>query len=366
VIGREFERLNPMQREAVFRTEGPLLLLAGAGSGKTTVLINRVINLLRFGRAYYSGEVPAWIGDPEMETLAQAAAEPQSVPDAEISRLCAVDPPRPWEIIAITFTNKAAGELRDRLTTAWGPRRRRHLGLHLPLRLRAHPAPGHRPAGLDRSFTIYDTDDSQAADDRRILKELNLDEKSFPPRGVLARSSARQGRPAETPRILRQAQRGHGDDWRVQVARDLRRIPAPPVRAGALDFRRHHPPHVTLLQQDLSDDVREYYQRKFRYVLVDEYQDTNNLQYLLSSLLAGGWGNICVVGDDDQSIYRFRGATIENILSLRSSTKTAAPSAWSRTTAPPGTFWTRPTPSSATTWAARARPCGPRTPRARR
>jgi DNA helicase-2/ATP-dependent DNA helicase PcrA len=208
VIGREFERLNPMQREAVFRTEGPLLLLAGAGSGKTTVLINRVINLLRFGRAYYSGEVPAWIGDPEMETLAQAAAEPQSVPDAEISRLCAVDPPRPWEIIAITFTNKAAGELRDRLTTAWGPRRRRHLGAPPSTPpARASCASTSTGWAIDRSFTIYDDDDQKrlmtddpqgAAPGREVL----------PARDVLARSSATPRTSYETPEDYRANEAG--------------------------------------------------------------------------------------------------------------------------------------------------------------
>ena len=308
VIGREFERLNPMQREAVFRTEGPLLLLAGAGSGKTTVLINRVINLLRFGRAYYSGEVPAWIGDPEMETLAQAAAEPQSVPDAEISRLCAVDPPRPWEIIAITFTNKAAGELRDRLTTACGPAgadiwaHTFHTACTRILRKYIDRL------GYDRSFTIYDDDDQKRLM-TAILKELRLDEKRFDPRGVLAEISRAKDE-LYTPKDY--ASQAGQDYYRVQVAQIYLEYQRRLKSASALDFDDIIVRTVELLQT--CDDVREEYQRKFRYVLVDEYQDTNHAQYVLCSLLAGGHHNLCVVGDDDQSIYKFRGATIANIL----------------------------------------------------
>ena len=120
VIENEFAKLNDMQRQAVLKTEGPLLLLAGAGSGKTTVLINRIINLLRFGCGYESELAPQWAGDSDLMTLARAVDDPESVPQEEISRLCAVDPPKPWEIIAITFTNKAAGELKARLEVACG------------------------------------------------------------------------------------------------------------------------------------------------------------------------------------------------------------------------------------------------------
>ncbi|MBQ2326298.1 MAG: UvrD-helicase domain-containing protein, partial [Clostridia bacterium] len=120
LIEREFSRLNDMQQKAVFKTEGPLLLLAGAGSGKTTVLINRIINLLRFGKAYESHYAPDWAGDAELTKLAHALNDDDSLDDPEIQRLCAVDPPRPYEIIAITFTNKAAGELKERLSAACG------------------------------------------------------------------------------------------------------------------------------------------------------------------------------------------------------------------------------------------------------
>ena len=148
VIENEFEKLNDMQKKAVFKTEGPVLLLAGAGSGKTTVLINRVINLLRFGRGYECETAPDWAGDGELARLAQAVADPGALSESELLRLCSVDAPRPWEIIAITFTNKAAGELRDRLNVACGRAGGRPVGAHLSFGLHPHPAPGHRPAGV--------------------------------------------------------------------------------------------------------------------------------------------------------------------------------------------------------------------------
>ena len=317
IIGREFERLNPMQREAVFRTEGPLLLLAGAGSGKTTVLINRVINLLRFGRAYYSEEVPVWAGDPELETLAQAAAEPGSVPEGEVLRLCAIDPPKPWEIVAITFTNKAAGELRDRLETACGAAGRDiwahtfHTACTRILRRYIDRL------GYDRSFTIYDADDQKRLM-TAVLKDLRLDDRRFEPKGVLAEISHAKDElltPADYARDAGQ------DFYRGHVAQAYAEYQRRLHQASALDFDDIIVRTVELLQT--CDDVREYYQQKFRYVLVDEYQDTNHAQYVLCALLAGGHRNLCVVGDDDQSIYKFRGATIANILEFEDHYKAA-------------------------------------------
>ena len=145
VIAQDLSRLNPMQRQAAMTTEGPLLLLAGAGSGKTTVLIQRVYNLLTYGRGSDSEEVPAWATEEDLQFLESFPARPTEEDVRRARRLCALDAPKPWEIIAITFTNKAAGELKDRPAGAGG---QRHLGLHLPLRLCAHPAAGHRPAGV--------------------------------------------------------------------------------------------------------------------------------------------------------------------------------------------------------------------------
>ena len=158
VIARDLARLNPMQRQGAMTTEGPLLLLAGAGSGKTTVLIQRVYNLLTYGRGSDSDEVPDWATEEDLAFLEQFPDRPDGDEVRRVHRLCAVDAPRPWEIIAITFTNKAAREMRERVEklagdkagklwvstfhSSWS-RRQRCVGLHLPLRLRPHPAAGH-------------------------------------------------------------------------------------------------------------------------------------------------------------------------------------------------------------------------------
>ena len=147
VIARDFQRLNPMQRQAALTTEGPLLLLAGAGSGKTTVLIQRVYNLLTYGRGSDSDFVPDWATEEDLRFLEEYPKEPDGADKARAVRLCAVEPAAPWSVLAITFTNKAAGELKERLAARLGAGER-HLGLHLPLRLCSHPAAGHRQAGI--------------------------------------------------------------------------------------------------------------------------------------------------------------------------------------------------------------------------
>jgi DNA helicase-2/ATP-dependent DNA helicase PcrA len=259
------ENLNERQREAVLAPDGPMLILAGAGSGKTTVLIQRVAELIARG-------VP------------------------------------PWGILAITFTNKAAGELKTRLERQLGT-----VGLEVwastfhSACVRILRSDIDR-LGYARGFTIYDTDDSL-----RLMKELvrenRVDEKLYAPKLVLGQISRAKDAlldPAQYARV-------HADDYRADTIAKLyaayrRRM----KESNALDFDDLIAFAVTLLLEHA--DVRERYQRRLRHVLVDEYQDTNHLQYLLASTLAGGYGNLTVVGDDDQSIYRFRGATIENIL----------------------------------------------------
>ena len=173
--------------------------------------------------------------------------------------------------------------------------------------------------GFDKDFTIYDTDDSKRVI-KDILKELNLEEKTFPPRSVLAAISHSKDQ-YETPEDFAKRYEAAGD-WKMTRIAKIYAAYAKKLRtANALDFDDIIFHTVTLLQQERS--VLDYYQRKFRYVLVDEYQDTNHLQYLLTSLLAGGYKNLCVVGDDDQSIYRFRGANIENILNFEEQYPTA-------------------------------------------
>ena len=314
VIAQDLQRLNPMQRQAAMTTEGPLLLLAGAGSGKTTVLIQRVYNLLTYGRGSDSDEVPVWATEEDLQFLESFPARPTEEDVRRARHLCAVDVPRPWEIIAITFTNKAAGELKDRLAARLGPDANDiwastfHSACVRILRRDIDRL------GFDKDFTIYDTDDSKRVI-KDVLKEKHLDEKTYPLRSVLAAISHSKDQYESIEDFAKRAEAAN--DWRMK---DYARIYAAYEKrlrtANALDFDDIIFHTVTLLQQE--PEVLDYYQRKFRYVLVDEYQDTNHLQYLLTSLLAGGYQNLCVVGDDDQSIYRFRGANIENILSFES------------------------------------------------
>lgn len=311
-IATDYAHLNPRQLEGVLTTEGPLLLLAGAGSGKTTVLINRVANLLRYGRGSDTEEIPLPISQDEVEFLEQYAAAPDPEQRPLMQYLCAVEPARPWEVLAITFTNKAANELKDRLERMLGEEARDvwaatfHSACVRILRRDIDKI------GFDRSFTIYDTDDSKRVI-KDILKEMGLEEKTFPVREVLSViSNAKDA--MMMPEEFSQLWEQRGDWRRVRMGRVYAAYNRRLRDANALDFDDIILHTVELLQSDRQ--TLEYYRNKFRYVLIDEYQDTNHMQYMLASLLAGGRKNICVVGDDDQSIYRFRGANIENILSF--------------------------------------------------
>ena len=185
VIAGAYQKLNDRQREAVLCTEGPLLLLAGAGSGKTTVLIHRVANLLRYGRGSDTEEIPMPISEDEVEFLEQYAQHPAPEQEALAQYLCAVEPARPWEVLAITFTNKAAGELKERLERMLGEEARDvwastfHSACVRILRRDIERL------GYSRDFTIYDTDDSKRVI-KDCLKELELDEKTFTPRELLS------------------------------------------------------------------------------------------------------------------------------------------------------------------------------------
>jgi len=311
-IELDFQTLNPEQRRAVLATEGPLLLLAGAGSGKTTVLIHRIANLIRYGRGSDSDEVPGWMGPEELAFLEEYVRSPSPEKKREQERLCRLESAAPWSIIAITFTNKAAGELKERLERLLGAQANDvwastfHSACVRILRRDIDKL------GFNSSFTIYDTADSERVV-KDILKDFNLDDKAFPPRSVLgyisrAKDAMKLGRD-----YLAECEK-NGDLRLSKIAKVYVEYERRLRDANALDFDDIILHTVRLLLN--FDDVREYYQKKFRYVLIDEYQDTNQLQYRLASALAGGYENICVVWDDDQSIYRFRGATIENILSF--------------------------------------------------
>ncbi|MDR3313972.1 MAG: UvrD-helicase domain-containing protein [Oscillospiraceae bacterium] len=309
-LEREFNRMNEMQRQAVFCVEGPLLVLAGAGSGKTTVLVNRIANIIRHGDAWAT---QAFEAPPEERDLAdlRAAAAGDTEAARRVEGHLSYHAPRPWNILAITFTNKAAGEMKARLRTMLGSDAddlwagtfhsicakllRRHDG-------------GLR--GFDSHFAIYDTDDS-----RRVMKEvqrqLQIDEKYLPHKQILSaigRAKDQLTSPAEY------AKQAAGDQRKQQIARAYAKYQQLLLGANAMDFDDIICHTVRLLEENAQ--VREQYQRRFRYILVDEYQDTNGAQDRLVELLAASWGNLCVVGDDDQSIYKFRGAAVENILNF--------------------------------------------------
>ncbi len=304
LIESDFASLNPMQRKAVMATEGPLLILAGAGSGKTTVLINRIANLLRYGIAGDTDELPANACEEDIAVMLSGGEAAR--------RIAALDPVEPWRILAITFTNKAADELKSRLEKMLGPKAADiwastfHSACVRILRRDAERL------GFPKSFTIYDTSDSLSLV-KRILKDFEIDDKRYPPRMLLGEISRAKDAQLSPEQFYARA-KATGDIRRVKIAEIYAEYSRRAFSAGAMDFDDLIYYTVKLL--DEHDDVCEYWQRRFKYVLIDEYQDTNKLQYLLASKLAGGWGNICVVGDDDQSIYKFRGATIENILSF--------------------------------------------------
>lgn len=318
-IQMDFGNLNPEQQKAALATEGPLLLLAGAGSGKTTVLIHRIANLIKYGRGADSDEVPAWVTGEDLAFLEDYVANPAPEKKERQEKLCRLEPAAPWSILAITFTNKAAGELKDRLERMLGPEANDvwastfHSACVRILRRDIDRL------GFERSFTIYDTADSERVV-KDIVKAFNLDEKTFSARTVLGYLSRAKDAMLSGTDYLEQCEKG-GDFRLIKMAKIYVEYERRLKEANALDFDDIILDTVRLLRE--YEEVRTYYQRKFRYVLIDEYQDTNNLQYLLASTLAGGYENICVVGDDDQSIYRFRGATIENILSFEQQYKGA-------------------------------------------
>ncbi len=309
VMEKEFARMNDRQREAVFQVNGPLLILAGAGSGKTTVLVNRIASMIRWGDAYQSQWIYDECGEEEAEACEAYLRDGTPISE-EHRRHLAVSPCAPWRILAITFTNKAAGELKERLCSMLGESGNDiwastfHSTCARILR-----RDGDR-LGYTSHFTIYDTDDSKRLM-KDCLKTLHIEEKSLPVRAVLNEISRAKDSMISPEEFERQA----GMDFRnSQVAKAYTMYQKRMKDADAMDFDDLIVKTVELFQE--CPDVLAYYQDRFRYLMVDEYQDTNHAQYLFIKLLAQKSGNLCVVGDDDQSIYKFRGATIENIMSF--------------------------------------------------
>ena len=318
-IASQFPNLNPDQRKAVMTTEGPLLLLAGAGSGKTTVLIHRIANLIRFGRGSDCDLIPDTVTEEDVAFLEQIDAASPEMEHRRASFLCALDPVLPWNIIAITFTNKAANELKERLSNILGPEGQDVWAMTFHSACCRILRRDIERIGFTPSFTIYDTSDSERIM-KEIIRDMGLDDKTFAPKLVLSLISREKDKMVGPDELLERIE--ETNDLRlVHVARAYQKYQTKLKENNALDFDDIIFKTVELLQQ--NPDVLSYYQNKFRYVLVDEYQDTNHMQYLLTSLLAGGHKNICVVGDDDQSIYRFRGASIENILDFEKQYKGA-------------------------------------------
>ena len=307
-IEAQFGKLNPVQRDAVFTTDGPLLILAGAGSGKTTVLVNRIANLIRFGSAHSSTYAPQGAGPEqvaELERLLHSDGEPSEA----LRPFLREHTVRPYNVLAITFTNKAAGELKNRLSAMLGEAGQDvnastfHSACVRILRREAGRL------GYPQSFTIYDTDDQQRAM-KEVYKSMNIDDKFLPLKSAIGAI----GRLKDKMISPQDAMSAPADTRAGLVAKVYDAYQKRLLQAGAFDFDDLIYATVKLLRD--FEDVREYYQNRFRYILVDEYQDTSVAQFQLVYLLGGEHRNVCVVGDDDQSIYRFRGATIENILNF--------------------------------------------------
>ena len=275
ILEKQFSRMNREQLEAVFQVKGPLLILAGAGSGKTTVLVNRVGHIISSHLA------------------------------------------TPWQVLAITFTNKAAGELRERLVSAIGEEANDIWAYTFHSCCSRILRRFGEKIGYTNHFTIYDTDDS-----RRVMKQcqkqLGIEDKLINHKSILAEISRAKDSLISPEEYKQTAQ---NDFRKSKIAECYELYQAQLKKSDAMDFDDIIFNTVKLLEE--NEDVRNIYQTQFKYVMVDEYQDTNHAQYVLTSLLADKYKNICVVGDDDQSIYRFRGATIENILSFENHYKGA-------------------------------------------
>ncbi len=307
ILEREFSRMNTPQRQAVFHTDGPLLILAGAGSGKTTVLVNRIANLVRYGKGYLSEQLPFGMTDADAQLLRRCADGAEEI-NTRVIQLCAVDPCPAWKILAITFTNKAAGELKERLSRMLGDEGEQVMaGTFHSFCARVLRTDGES-LGYSSHFTIYDTDDS-----RRLMKEcmktLNIEERVISHKQVLNEISRAKDALISPEEFAVSA----GNDFRLKKVADCYALYQTRLReADALDFDDLLCKTVELFETNPA--VLEKYQNRYAYIMIDEYQDTNHAQYRFVSLLAEKSHNLCVVGDDDQSIYKFRGATVKNIL----------------------------------------------------
>ncbi len=311
LFNKLYSSLNDRQREAVYTVNGPLLVLAGAGSGKTTVLVERIGYIIRYGNAYMHETPASEISDEDITCLENAI----NAPKEEIAALletCAESPCPPWAVLAITFTKKAAGEMKERLERMLGPAASDvWAGTFHSVCVRLLRRFGDK-IDLGKNFTIYDEGDSQKLMST-VMKDLGIDDKALPVKNVLA-AIGRLKDKLTTPEEFAVRADASKDFGMRRISQLYTEYAKRLKSANAVDFDDIIMRTVELLTT--CPEVREFLGNRFRYISVDEYQDTNHAQFMLASLISGARRNLMVVGDDDQSIYRFRGATIENILNF--------------------------------------------------
>ena len=307
LFDKYYSHLNEEQRRAIYTIKGPVLILAGAGSGKTTVLVNRISHIIRYGDAYYTERIPDFITDDTIEDIECASSLPKEHIEKYLD-LFAYDNCKPWEILAITFTNKAANEIKERLvktvgedaTSIWA-------GTFHSICMRILRQFGEQ-VGYRPGFSVCDTDDCKKVISQ-CLKDLKIDEKKLPIKAVMNEISRAKDNLMTPDDYVFEV----GDDFKYkQIAQVYELYQKRLMDSNVLDFDDIIMKTVQLFLQ--NKDTLAYWQNKFKFVCVDEYQDTNKAQFVLVSLISDYYKNVMVVGDDDQSIYKFRGATIENIL----------------------------------------------------
>lgn len=311
LFDKMYSSLNTEQRNSVYSVNGPLLVLAGAGSGKTTVLVRRIAHILKYGNSYFDSTVPSFVTVEELEKMEELYLSGSAEEISEELEKYAVRPCKPWQIMTITFTNKAANEMKSRLEKILGDGNGKEVWAgtfhSICVRiLRQYTV----EAGLQPNFTIYDTDDCKKII-TQIIKSLNLDDKVFVPRSVMTAISRAKDSlmsPEEYAAL------NSKDYKQASIAKVYKNYAKLLEDANAVDFDDIIYRTVNLLKN--NEEAKSYYQNRFKYICIDEYQDTNKAQFELAKLLSGKYRNLMVVGDEDQSIYKFRGATIENILTF--------------------------------------------------
>lgn len=325
ILNTEFSNMNESQREAIFAEDGPLLILAGAGTGKTTVVINKIAYLMKYGNVYHHNKFHSLPTDEEINFLDKIKNDKSEIEKNSelLKRVLSYNPIAPYRILAITFTNKAAGELKDRLAGK--------LGEEVSSQIWAGTFHGicgrilRRYAdrvGYNSNFDIYDTNDQKKII-KDCLKAKKLDGvlKPFEVLSVISKAKDNLVLPDEFETKFVDENSDYQNTMITYVAPIYKMYQDKLKKSNAMDFDDMIMLTVKLLKE--NKDVLDYYSNKFIHIFIDEYQDTNHSQYVLAFLLSSQHKNISVVGDDDQSIYKFRGAVIENILNFENQFKRA-------------------------------------------